>query len=98
MKKQQQTFIFSIRDLVFWGVCLAFAAGLFYGFGYFLGRYDQIQLSRSSIRAIPDVNCSPEALGPGLATTVACFGVPGVIIVASGLLQCTGSLCSFFTS
>ena len=27
------------------------------GYGYFFGRYEQIQLNKSVLKAIPDVNC-----------------------------------------
>lgn len=30
---------------------------LSFGFGYFFGRYEQIQINKSLLKPIPDVNC-----------------------------------------
>lgn len=35
--------------------------GLSFGFGYFFGRYEQIELSKSGLQVVPDVNCRLES-------------------------------------
>jgi uncharacterized membrane protein AbrB (regulator of aidB expression) len=45
------------------GVVLGILAGvilvvLCFGYGYFFGRYEQIQVNKSILKPIPDVNCA----------------------------------------
>lgn len=42
-----------------WIVCGIFLMFCFlsFGYGYFFGRYEQIQINRSLLQPIPDVNC-----------------------------------------
>lgn len=40
---------------VFYAIFVGFVL-LSFGFGYFIGRYEQIQINRSSLQTIPDVN------------------------------------------
>lgn len=47
LKTEVMTFLGVVLVLV----CLGF------GFGYFFGRYEQIQLNRSVLQVVPDVNC-----------------------------------------
>lgn len=43
---------------------MMFLAGFFvllflsFGFGYFFGRYEQIERNKSGLQVVPDVNCS----------------------------------------
>lgn len=58
MKKQQQTLLLSKRDFLFWSFGVAAVVAMAFGYGYFFGRYEQIQLNRSVLKPIPEVNCS----------------------------------------
>lgn len=42
-----------------WMSCALFLMFCFlsFGYGYFFGRYEQIQINRSLLQPIPDVNC-----------------------------------------
>lgn len=42
-----------------WTACAVFLVFCFlaFGYGYFFGRYEQIQINRSLLQPIPDVNC-----------------------------------------
>ncbi len=42
-----------------WMACAVFLVFslLAFGYGYFFGRYEQIQINRSLLQPIPDVNC-----------------------------------------
>jgi len=42
-----------------WTICGVFLVFCFlaFGYGYFFGRYEQIQINRSLLQPIPDVNC-----------------------------------------
>jgi hypothetical protein len=42
-----------------WMSCAVFLMFCFlsFGYGYFFGRYEQIQINRSLLQPIPDVNC-----------------------------------------
>ena len=35
--------------------------GLSFGFGYFFGQYEQIELNKSGLQVMPDVNCRLES-------------------------------------
>lgn len=43
--------------MVFMGVFFVLV-GLAFGFGYFFGRYEQIELNKFGLQTVPDVNCS----------------------------------------
>jgi len=62
MKMQQQnsrlfSFHLSQIQLFLWVVAMVVTIGLAFGFGYFWGRYEQIQINKSLLKPIPDVNC-----------------------------------------
>lgn len=42
--------------LFFVGMAIIFCA-ITFGFGYFFGRYEQIQINKSLLKIIPEVNC-----------------------------------------
>ncbi len=44
----------------YWGFLGLIGLLLTLGFGYFWGRYDQIQLGKSVVETVPDVNCSKQ--------------------------------------
>jgi hypothetical protein len=60
MKKQQQTLRVNRRNVLVVGFGIAVVVAMAFGYGYFFGRYEQIQLNRSVLKPIPDVNCSQE--------------------------------------
>lgn len=41
----------------FWFFILLAGIILAFGFGYFFGRYEQIQINKSLLKIIPDINC-----------------------------------------
>jgi len=57
MKKQHQTVQWSRRNLVLWAAAVFVMVVLGFGYGYFFGRYEQIELNKSVLKPIPDVNC-----------------------------------------
>ncbi len=52
------------KELIFLFLIAGILLMLGLGFGYFLGRYDQIQSQKGLIKTIPDVNCHQTV--PGL--------------------------------
>ena len=51
----------SRKDLVLAITTLLILLSLIFGFGYFFGRYQQIQINKSLLKVIPDVNCGVKA-------------------------------------
>jgi hypothetical protein len=45
------------KDLVLGHIAIFLSLSLSLGFGYFIGRYEQIELNKSVLETIPDVNC-----------------------------------------
>jgi uncharacterized protein YneF (UPF0154 family) len=45
------------RDFLFALAVVMLLIVLSFGFGYFIGRYEQAQTNKSLLRKIPDVNC-----------------------------------------
>ena len=55
---QQQKLVQNNLKIRFAAVAALILSGLVFGFGYFWGRYDQIQINKSIMETIPDVNCT----------------------------------------
>jgi len=58
---EASSIILTMRNAMLWVLAGTVCIGLSLGYGYFLGRYEQIQMNRSVLKPIPDVNCSQEA-------------------------------------
>lgn len=60
MKKQQQTFNLTIQQKFFASIVVVIFTALGVGYGYFWGRYEQIQMNKSVLKPIPEVNCKSQ--------------------------------------
>ncbi|MFA5830142.1 MAG: hypothetical protein WC843_06695 [Candidatus Gracilibacteria bacterium] len=40
-----------------WLLMVVISVMIAFGFGYFFGRYEQIQINKSLLKIIPDINC-----------------------------------------
>ena len=57
-KMQQQTLQIGKKQVILLLVCAAVVlCALCGGYGYFFGRYEQVLLNKSVLKAIPEVNC-----------------------------------------
>ena len=55
---QQQTLQIGKKQVILLLVCAAVVlCALCGGYGYFFGRYEQVLLNKSVLKAIPEVNC-----------------------------------------
>ncbi|GEM_PF-4452078 len=52
-----ENFFTQRRNLLLFCLALLLAITLSFGFGYFFGRLEQIQISKSILKVIPDINC-----------------------------------------